>query len=287
MYNFVMYCKTYSKDFNACKNMVTSFNEHNKDNIKLYISVPEQDLDMFNELSSENIFVITDESYSKDYFITYNDTKYEKGWLNQQICKLSFWENNFTENYLCIDSDAIFIRDFYLSDFMKDEVIPYTVLVQDKDLHAQRWYLFSKERKEYIKKIWDYIDYKDTRYRTCHGFQIMNLKVLKSLKQDFMIPKHLEYQDLIKLSPLEFSWYNAWFQKSKLIEEYSVEPFFKTFHYKAEFNFAKLQALSLDNIRKEYIGIILNSNWAKNNKKYPKINIMYKIMCEVLSKITI
>lgn len=287
MYQFIMYCKTYSGDFNSCSIMINSFNKYNKDNIVLYLSVPLKEIHLFEKFQSDNIKIISDESYAEKYFATETSYSFSIGYFNQEICKLAFWETELSENYLCIDSDTTFIRDFYISDFMKNEKTPYTVLVQDKDLHTAKWYPHAKYRKEWIKKIWEYIDYDDKRYRTCHGLQILNAKVLNSLKNDFMKPRNLEYKDLIEYSPLEFSWYNAWFQKSKLIEEYTVEPFIKCFHNKADYNFSRIEALSLDALKQEYVGIVLNSNWSKTKGTltYKKINLFEKIIYILLSSI--
>ncbi len=34
------------------------------------------------------------------------------GYINQEIVKLAFWELGLTENYFCVDSDAVFVRPF-------------------------------------------------------------------------------------------------------------------------------------------------------------------------------
>lgn len=287
MYNFVMYCKTYSGDYLYIQKMIESFSLYNKDGIVLFLSVPEKEVNIFKSFEKKNIKLISDESYAGRYFASHTSYNFSIGYFNQEICKLAFWETGFAENYLCVDSDVIFIRDFYISDFMKNEKTPYTILVQDKDLHAAKWYPHAKYRKEWIKKIWEYIDYDDKRYRTCHGFQILNAKVMNSLKNDFMKPRNLEYKDLIEYSPLEFSWYNAWFQKSKLIEEYAVEHFVRYFHNKADYNFSRIEALSLEALKQEYVGIVLNSNWSKTKGtlSYKKINFFEKILYILFSSI--
>lgn len=285
---FIMFCKTYSNDLKYCKKMLESFNKFNKDNIELIISVPENEINLFDNLKSENVKIITDESYAKQYFATKTRWSFSIGYFNQEICKLAFWETNIAENYLCLDSDVIFIRDFHYKDFMKDEHTPYTVLVQDKEIHAATWYPHYKVRKEWIKKIWDYAEYDDTRYRTCHGFQVINYKVMQSLKNDFLEPKNLEYKDLIEYSPLEFSWYNAWFQKTEIVKEYAVEHFVRYFHNRADYLFSRLQALTLERLRDEYVGTVLNSNWSKkcHGNNYPKKTFqLHQILCQLISKI--
>jgi hypothetical protein len=265
-HNFIMFCKTYSKDCNRLINMLNFFNRHNVENIPLYISVPENELKMFEKLQNNNIKIITDESYAGSYFASSTKHGFSIGYFNQEVCKLSFWETDLCENYLCIDSDLIFIRDFYISDFMYNKTTPYTVLVMDKDLSIEKHYHnYWTRRQEYIKKIYKYIELVDERYRTCHGMQVMNVKVLKTLKNDFMKSKGLDYKDLIEISPYEFTWYNVWFQKSKIVDEYAVEPFFKTFHMRIEYIISRIKLINRSDLAKAYVGIILNSNWEKTS----------------------
>ena len=96
--------------------------------------------------------------------------------------------------------------------------------------------------------------------------QVLNSLVLESLKKDLLKRKELNYKDLIKISPFEFTWYNVWFQKCKLIDEYAVEPFFKTLHSKTDYNFARYRCWGEKDIARAYVGIVLNSNWCR----YPK-----------------
>jgi len=283
---FVMFCKTYSADLNNFKLMISSFNQFNKENIMLYVSVPEKDFYKYTKFESNSIKIITDESYAKEYFTINEYFGLSSGYINQEICKLSFWELNVCENYLCIDSDIQFIRDFYLSDFMFNEEIPYTILVMDKDLSIEKHYRdFWTWRSKLIKKIYDEIGLDDPRQRTCHGMQVLSVKVLKSLKQDFMQQKGYEYKNLIEISPYEFTWYNVWFQKSGLVKEISVEPFFKTFHMRMDYLFARLKLLKQEDFAKAYVGIILNSNWQKKEYLYKKPSILHKFIYKIIGKI--
>ena len=138
--NFVMFCKTYSADLNSFSLMIDSFNTFNEDNIKLFVSVPEKEINLYTKFNNKNISVITDESYAGNFFTNKSYHGLSTGYINQEICKLSFWESNIAENYLCIDSDLQFIRKFYISDFMVDKNTPYTVLVMDKDLSIEKHY---------------------------------------------------------------------------------------------------------------------------------------------------
>lgn len=261
--------------------MLESFLNFNKDNILLYVSVPESDTDLFKTFESDKVKIISDESYAKNHFASHTDYGFGLGYVNQQICKLCFFEASLCENYLCIDADVIFIRDFYISDFMNGNT-PYSVLVMDKELSTQREYQpFWDERQRYIKKIYEEVGLDDNRFRTCHGMQCLNSTVLSSLRHDFMEPKNIGYKNLIEISPFEFSWYNAWLQKSKVIEIIEVEPFFKTFHNKTQYVFSQLQMIRKSDLARAYVGIVLNSNWAKKYD-YKNPGLLCKIFHKVL-----
>ena len=263
MHKFAMYCKTYSGDYDRIYNLVNSFSKFNCDNIFLYISAPEIELDLFEPLSSSSIIVMSDESFAKNDFETEVHSNMSLGYINQQICKLTFYKTGVAQNYLCLDSDTIFIMNFYITDFMHDDDTPYTVLVMDKDLSIERHYrsLHWNGRQASIKKIYDIMGLEDRRLRTCHSAQVFNARVLESLARDFMRPKALKYSDLLKISPYEFSWYNVWFQKIGLVKEFAVEPFFKMLHMRQEYVFSKLKLLRQEDYAQAFIGLILNSKW--------------------------
>ena len=188
---------------------------------------------------------------------------------------------------MCIDSDTIFIKDFSRDDFFYDETTPYIVLVQDKDLHSKNYYInFAKERKYFIKKIFDFVGCEDSRLRTSHNGQIFSHKILCSFRDDFMKKRNLSYIDLLEISPFEFTWYNAYFQKVSLIKEVAIEPFFKMYHTKAEYILDRLSGNNISNLKNEYLGYILNSNWSKNEFKFKNRGIFSRILYLFLTKFT-
>ena len=266
-----MYCKTYSGDLRRFALMLESFNKYNVDDVLLVVSVPESEQALFAGFKSDTVHIISDESYAGKYFTTEKLHNLPVGYVNQEICKLAFWESKIAKNYLCVDSDLLFIRDFHESDFMADKNTPYTILVMDKDLAIEKHYHnFWLWRQNFIAKIYEKIGLKDRRYRTCHGMQVLNATVLKSLKDDFMKSHKYNYADLIAIAPYEFTWYNAWFQKCGLVREVAVEPFFKTFHMRIEYTLSRLRGLKPEDYAYSYVGIILNGNWKKTSEYYEK-----------------
>ena len=131
MENIVLYCKSYAPDVNRVKNLLESIDKHNKDNIPFYISVPSSDIKLFQDILGNFPNIIEDESIHTN----------TQGWVGQQIVKSQFWKLNLCENYLCLDSDTYFIKNFYKSDFLYEDSTPYTICHEDKEL--MEWALRS------------------------------------------------------------------------------------------------------------------------------------------------
>lgn len=260
---FGMYLKTYRDDLNRVKVLIDSFNQYNKDSILLFISVPETDIYLFNQFMSNNIHILSDEDYASPWMTSTPICGIRPGYINQQICKLTFYTTKYCENYLCLDSDMIFIRDFYITDFMKDNHTPYTVLVMDKELSIQRYYrnTYWNSRQKQIEKIYKFFGSNDLRLRTCHNGQIFNSQILRSLYLDFMQQKGITYFTLMEIAPLEFAWYNAYFQYSNLITEYACEPFFYMFHTYYDYYLSKARLLRKQDFALAYVGIVMNNKW--------------------------
>lgn len=272
MYDFCFFLKTYINDYNLVIRLLESFQKYNEDNIILYLVCPMQDVSNFQALVQKNVVLLAEEEIDVDVFDM--DTRWSVGYLNQAIYKLAFSELALCKNYMPIDSDAVFIRPFFKKDFLYNREIPYTVLIEDNDLHSDCYYYneYWEERRKLIKKIEDVYDFHPYKLLTCHGFQIFSLQVLTDLKENFMKVRGYTYKDLIGISPYEFSWYNLWLQKSKCMPIYLSEPFFKTFHLKQHQIFSVLQGMKIEDWAKAYVGIVVNSNYGVGVGMYENID---------------
>ena len=262
MHKFGVLLKTFVDDLKFVERLVPSFNKYNSDNIPLYIVVPEAEIEVFQQFLNSNIEILSEELF-KDKLTSDSIFGLKPGYINQEIIKLSFWELNLCENYLCLDSDGEFIRDFFLNDFMFDYSTPFSILFEDNELKVEPEYYKSYwvPREEKIRKIQELVGLTDKRMLTCHSMAIFSSKVLASFKSDFMDAKNLSYVDVIKLSPYEFSWYNMWLQKSKVIPIEIREPLFKVFHHENQLKDYLRKLVTIQDIARGYIGIIINSNW--------------------------
>lgn len=257
--------KSYGQDLPYAQRMVEGFRKHNVEGITLFVVVPESDLSAFNELSAETVTVIS-ESLLSEHLVTESVNGYRAGYINQEIVKLSFWELGYLDNYFCVDSEAVFIRDFGFSDFMADSITPYTVLVEDKELKAEPRYYREHwvDREPQIQKIAELLDYSDPVLRTCHGHQVFSASVLKSFVHDFLTPRGWSYRDALAESPYEFSWYNLWLQKTQVIPIHQREPFVKVFHNEDQHIDAIVRGLTMDDLARSYLAVVINSNFSRD-----------------------
>lgn len=268
--------KTYRGDFKYLKRFLDSYQKFNKDDIPLYVVLPQKDIDEL-ERSIGDLYKIIKKVLSEEQLYD-TDTKGIDGWKIQQIIKLAFWKLDLCENYFCIDSDSYFIKDFYVSDFMYDADTPYTVLIEDKELQVDPIY-YEKNwlaREPYINQIKETIGFKTNKILTCHGFQIFSTIVLKDFYDRFMLKNGYTYRRLLEIAPYEFSWYNLWLQKEKIIPIYPCEPLFKTFHMRHQQTLYYLLGIRERDIARGYIGVVIQSNW--NSKNISNYEAMKKNM---------
>lgn len=258
----VLYCKSFHRDVERVVNLWNSIQKYNKDNIPFYVSVPKNDINLFKSKGLPN--VIEDESVFNENI---------PGWIQQQIVKSSFWKLNISENYVCIDSDSYFIKDFYITDFMYDDETPYTVIHEQKELFT--WtvnktnQLGFNPKHSFIKdkdKIMNMFGRKGKYYDFGPVPTIWSSKVWKDLNDKYMEPNNLKWTDLLTYSASEFSWYGESLLHFKSIPIYPSEPLFKVFHYPQQIQEYKQQQITEEMIAENYMGIIMQSNFGANLK---------------------
>jgi hypothetical protein len=256
----VLYCKSYGPDVHRAKDLLESINKYNSDNIPFYISVPTADIDLFKrELGESNYTLLKDEDIDSS----------NEGWKGQQIVKSQFWKLGLCENYVCIDSDCIFIKDFKVSDFMFDNETPYTVcheyksffeFMQKYPLNFDPYESFAKERKQ----IMELFGRGGAIYDFGPGPTIWSAKVWKSLEDNYISTNNLKFSDLIEANGSEFTWYGEWLLHSQAIRLIPKGPLFKNYHYPHQFEYDKYTNYTTDKISKLYLGIGLQSIYKFN-----------------------
>lgn len=260
--DFCFMLKSYKKDIKYAERLIKSLNEFNADSIKTYIVVPQDDFVYFKRFSNELIHII----FEEDIPTKLASTEYSQlrpGYMNQAIIKLAFHRLNLSNHYLCLDSDFEFIRTFKKSDFLTHEGIPYTVLVEDNELRIDRTYFsqYWTGRLFSLRKILDFLNMDSNEvWLTCHGGQIFSTQVLRDMDLKLLGIRKIDYLDLIKISPYEFSWYSYYLQKLR-VNLRIREPFFKTIHTSSQLGIYQKLGITTNDISRGYLGIVVNSNY--------------------------
>jgi len=92
----------------------------------------------------------------------------------------------------------------------------------------------------------------------------MSSTVLRSLKEDFLEPRGWSYADMLAEAPYEFTWYNMWLQKSRVIPIAIREPLVKTFHHEGQHLEYALRGIGPDDIARGFLGVVVNSNYSRS-----------------------
>lgn len=266
MHKIAILLKTYLGDIKYVERLIDSYRIHNSDNIPLYIVAPGSDLLEFQKFTGNNIELFSDESITSNLVHDNSVMGIRPGYINQEIIKLAFWEKKLCKNYFCMDSDGVFIRDFFITDFMYDDETPYTILVEDNELKVEPEYYntYWIGREKLIRKIQEEVGLVDERILTCHAFAIFSCKVLESFYYKYLIPLNRTYIDLMKIAPYEFSWYNMWLQKDKTIGIEIKEPIIKFFHQKSHHIEYVRKGITTKDIARGFIGYNINSNYSRH-----------------------
>jgi len=265
--NFGMLLKSYSDDFTLATRLVESFRTHNVDNIALYCVVPAKDVDAFSTLASSTVHIMSED----DFRVHLTDEGFDgirPGYINQEVIKLAFWEKGLVDNYFCVDSDAVFIRNFTVDDFIHPDGYPYTVLVEDRELLTDPDYYtkYWQSRESALRRIAESVGWQSPLIRTCHGHQIFNSSVLHHWKSDFLQPRGWSYLDALRVAPYEFSWYNLWLQSHPTIPIHTREPFVKVFHTPHQHLESILNGITEEDLARGYLAVVINSNYARDIK---------------------
>lgn len=267
MENIVLYCKSYRGDVLRARRLAQSIQKYNKDNIPFYISVPEVDMPLFQENCGEfNIaFICDEEIISANPKHGLEHIRMMPGYLSQQIVKSEFWRLGLSENYVCLDSDNEFIREFHRTDFLAPDGYPYTVITEGKGLleFCTRYYLtnvsvnFLKVSRQ-TQKLFE-------RSGKVYSFGIPPLvwskRVWMSLEENMLKPRNQSFSDLIVQYPYELNLYGEALLKYRPIPLWPCEDIFKNYLYQAQFFFDKKRGVTVEMLSKNYLGIVRQSNW--------------------------
>ncbi len=268
MKDIVLYCKSYRRDFLRLKRLLESIEKFNQDQIPFYISTPqEQREDLIAILGGKkNYQWVSDESIvAANPRAPLGVEKLRSGGLAQQAIKSEFWRLGISENYVCLDSDCIFIKSFSKSDFLASDGNPYTVIYQNKEFfqlavnrkHAKVANNLEREGN-LVKALFE----RDgpNYYCPCPPF-IWSAKVWQSLDDHFLQPRGLTFWDISTSERPETLLYLESLLKFRAIPLYPVEQLFRIYYYDWQYYLLRRQGETPEKLANQYLGLIYQSNW--------------------------
>jgi hypothetical protein len=266
MTELALLIKSYSPDFKYAKRLIDSVNIHNKDFLPVFLVVPASDVSTFQAMAGTHAEVLSEELFSS-HLVHKETAGFSPGYINQEIVKLSFWELGLCDNYLCVDSDAVFIRDFTRADFMARPGVPFTFLTADRELHVEPGYYVDTwiNRMKSLEKIRHEIGYQGRWLLTVHGHAVFSATVLESFANDFLEPRGWDYKEALAISPYEPTWYNTWLLHTGVIEIVPREPNIKTFHNSTQHLDYVLREVTTEDLARGYVAVVVNSNYSRGD----------------------
>jgi hypothetical protein len=269
--SMVLYCKSYRRDFLRVKRLLISLQKHNRDKLPFYISTPTADRELLLEVlgkDGQNFSYI----WIADEAIIAANPRAPKdvllgmpGGLSQAIIKAEFWRLGIADNYLCIDSDSIFIRDFGKTDFLASDGYPYTVLHQNKELFqlaTNRGYAkVEQDLREEAIRVQQLFGRQGPQYYCAPAPFIWSAKVWQSLDEHYLTPKGITLWDAVTPRHPETLLYGEALLNFQAIPIRMIEPLFRIYHYDWQYYTAQRLGETEAKLKQNFLGVIYQSNW--------------------------
>ena len=266
-----LFCKSFADDFDRFKNLIDSIDRYNTEKLPFFVSVPESDLELFKPRVSQSSYanLLTDEDLlTQSNALGESRPKDYSGSLLQQIIKVSFGMIRNVSRYVVIDSDSFFIRPFGKKDFLNEDGTPVTIMHKCEDLlgfcEAKGMHFVHTNYKNERIKLQGIFGRTGEIYDFGPTPVVWGSEVWQMLKEDYLDKNNVCLAALILKYPSELLVYGEALLEYKPFPIRPKEPLFKVFHYKEQFEALEEEDKSEATLGKNYLGIVLQSNWNKN-----------------------
>jgi len=273
MEQVILYCKSYWGDLERTTNLYNSIQKYNKDNIPFYISISRNELELFKSHFPSHLLLIDEDICEQENLHNYQLRNVDVGRVVNHI-RFNIWKTNLAKNYFCLDADAYFIRDFYISDFIFKDDIPYTQCTENEELFVF-YNTFKEEFKKDIRKDWIDRSKQIAELFDVNGSKVLefgpnpvlyNHKVLKSFYNDYLKPNTLTAEQVCTHIRQEYQWYGYYLLASQIIPLIPSKNWFKVYHYENQYEYDKKLNITEEKLKENYLGVIKQSNWYANSK---------------------
>lgn len=283
MEKIVLMLKTYRNDILYVDRFLKTFHKHNADSLQLYLVAPQRDRQQFEPFLTQRVLFIADEEIPADYALNSEEEPSVLGHWNPGIVRLAFWKLGLCENYFAIDSDMVFLRNFYQSDFILPDGRPYIFVTENASEKIDPFYFrrYWDHRGKAMGSISRTYGAPTPRGAWAHNSQTFNAEILK-LMEKFVIASGLaDYKSLMEIAPYEFFWYASWALNQTDIDFEVRDELVKMINHQGEHLSLWERGVREADLARAYIGVIVNSNWSR---QYGLVNFDSPPVAEYRSK---
>lgn len=292
---FAFFCKSFRDDIERFSQLLDTFEQHNPSKLRLVVSVPRADRELFlNRVGSGRAQFVTDEEIL--------GREVSQSWLNQQLVKLNAFRIDFADAWLLVNSDAYFIRDISLEDFVRDDGAVAMVASRADHVFDDNWDLllnflqddsviapltreelcvFEHTRPRGISwwsvlrdavlspsfasrtgRAAEFFGRKGLKYASLPG-AVWTKDCLESLVRDVLEPRRLTFERLLRHSPWEAVWIAEWELFRGLPSRYFIHPPLAHLRQDVTIQRAFNEGLTEERLATRYIGIVLAARHQK------------------------
>jgi len=265
-----LFCKSYSTDLKRVVRLARSVQTFNTEGLPFYVSVSSAELPLFQQhLSGLDVILLSDESIlDASPRIDTTQVLRMPGHIAQQIIKSEFWRLNLCTAYLCLDSDALFIRNFGCADFLTPEGVPYTMVDEAHDLLEDallqgRPRIVSAFVQE-ADQIQQFFGRIGRRYSFGPFPLVWHRAVWESLDTHYLQPRGMSFADAIKQAPVESRWYGEALLAYQALPLRPCQALFKVYHYAWQYDRDRRKGITPETLASLYCGVIFQSAWERD-----------------------
>jgi hypothetical protein len=189
------------------------------------------------------------------------------GSVSQQVVKSEFWRMGFSTAYLCLDSDAVFIRPFGVADFMTTQGTPYTMVDEAHDLLEGA---LQRGRERVVTafiaeagQVQTLFQRNGRRYSFGPFPLVWHRAVWESLDLQYLQPHGMSFADAIALAPIESRWYGEALLAYQAVPLMPCQALFKVYHYAWQFDQEQRAGIRKEQLVDLYCGVIYQSAWER------------------------
>ena len=266
-----LYCKSYRTDLRRLLRLAHTVAAYNADRLPFYVSVPNHDFELFDahlKQIQSSVELLRDEDILRvSPGVDVTRVQQLPGHISQQIVKSEFWRLGLCDMYVCLDSDAQFIRPFHASDFMAPDGTPYTMMDEAHDLLEGALSMKRQRIADDFTREADLMQAIMGRVGRRYSFGpfplVWHRAVWKSLSEHYLQPHHMTLVDAIGKAPIESRWYGEALLAYKAVPLLPCQALFKVYHYAWQYDQDQRRGITSDQLASIYCGVITQSAWER------------------------